>query len=187
MRLKSWKVLPLLLVILSVLCVVAPAQGALYKGDWCSFEAPYGYTVFSEDDDSVILQKVVSSNPPLLMQLAVFRDEDMSSSDSTLKLTLEMLIDTFAEGLQEDGLIGDCTGNATDIATHMMDGLHGRTAYNVRIHDYPYAKILGYAWGENNDVVYMSLLWSGSQVPYKDADYVVKPIGDAYRTFKYYG
>ena len=60
MRLKLWMVLPLILVILSVQCVVAPAQGGLYKCDWCSFEAPDGCTVASEDDDLVILQKVVS-------------------------------------------------------------------------------------------------------------------------------
>jgi len=195
MRLKSWKVLPLVLVILLVLCVVTPAQGALYyKGDWCSFEVPDGFTVAIADDNSVILQKVVSSDPLVLIQLAFdrFEDEDMSSSDYALKHLLEIYIDGFAEGLQDDGYIGDCTDAATDV----FDGLHGRTAVDVRTYDYPYAEIIGQAWGENNDVVVlMSHYWAGPQVPYeyefpyefKDVDYLLEPLNDVYRTFEYYG
>jgi len=156
------------------------AQGTSYKGDWCSFEAPDGCYVISEDDTSVTLQKVVSSN--LLMQLVVVRTEDISSSDYMLKLALKIFTDSFVEVLQDAGYIGDCTGDATD----MIDGLQGRTAYNARIYDYPYVDIFGYAWGKNNDVVVMSLCWSGSQVPSMDTDYLIEPITDPYTSFRYY-
>ena len=87
--------------------------------------------------------------------------------------------------LQDDGLIGDCTSDTIDV----LDGLHGRTAYRIRTYDSPYSETFGYVWCEGdvwrkgNDIVFMSLAWSGSQVPYKDTDYLTKP----YRTFKYYG
>ena len=109
-----------------------PVIGALYKGDWCSFEAPDGYTVLSEDDTLVVLQKVVSSN--LWMQLKVCRGEDVSSSDYMLQLALKAFTDGFVERLQDGGHIGDCAGATTD----MVGGSHGRTVWEVRTyHGHP--------------------------------------------------
>ena len=193
MRLKSWKVLPLLLVILLVLCVVVPAQGGLYykpaegvwqyKGDWCSFEVPDGFTVTSEQNTLVILQKVVPSVPPYetAAQILVFRSGYASDPGTNIRLLLESYTDIFVDELQDAGYVGEhCTSYKID----MVDGLHGRTYYRIRTYDSPYSETFGYIWRENNnDIVLMSLAWSGSQVPYKDVNYLTKP----YRTFKYYG
>ena len=157
---------------------VAQVVGSLYKGDWCSFVAPFGYTVVSKDNNLVVLQKVVS--PDLWVQLTVTRAEDVGSSDHTLKDVLNWYTDRVEKKAQGSGHAGGCAGAATD----MIDGLRGRTAHNTRMYDYPYMSIFGYAWGENDDVVVMSLCWFGSQVPHKGGEYLTEPLGVAYRSFK---
>lgn len=183
MRSESWKLKgwPVILIILSFILIVAPAQGTLHSNDWCSFEAPNGYAVVSEDNATIVLQQVVS--PYLVMQLMVYRVENASSSDSKLQLALDSFVDSLEEGLIDGGAIGNRTSKTTD----MFDGVQGRTAYSVRMYSDPYADIMGYSWGESNDAIVMSICWTGSQVPYKYANYLTEPLLDAYNSFAYKG
>jgi len=189
MRLKSWKVLPLLLAILSVLCVVSSAQGTLYKGDWCSFEVPDGCTVTSESPFAVLLEKPVSPDTGVGMHLDIMRCKDVAAMNrdeyiSSLEERLQTI--AIAEEIsqrQRGGILGDCIYAKTGLA----DGLHGKTAFDIRYYDYPNMKILSYFWVEGNDAVRMRLRWIGPRSLDLDPDDTIKPLNDAYRTFKYYG
>jgi hypothetical protein len=151
-----------------------------YKGDWCSFIMPSGYTIINEND-TIVLQKVIA--PDLWMQITACRAKNLDGSDHTLKDILKWYSDNVEKEAQDSGHIGECAGAAIDI----MDGLYGRTAYNSRIYNYPYMSVFGYAWSENNDVVVMSICWFGAQIPNKSMRYLIEPLGIAYRAFKYYG
>jgi len=202
MRLKSWKAPALILVILSVvilsvLYVVVPAQGTFYEGDWCSFKAPDGCIVTFESDGKVILEKLVSPDPELRMELVVdrfeFEDrirfeeyEDWTSSDEELRWDLEHFRGFDEVYLQGEGIIGECT-YSEGLFPEVIDGSQGRTATDLRWYEHPNAKILIYEWAEGNDTVRITLRWLGLQALYLDTDDTIEPLNDAYDTFEYYG
>jgi len=158
----------------------SPPSSNTYIGDWCSFEAPENYIVYSEDSDSVILQKIISTD--LIMQLTVCRTVG-DSTDTMLKFALKTYTTSFVEAVQK-GFVEDCVG---EDEINMIEGIQGRTAYNVVICLSPYIYVYGYTWGEGDNIVVMSLCWMGSGAEDKDTNYLIEPIGNAYKSFRYYG
>ena len=202
MRLKSWKVPALILVILSVVIlsvpyVVVPARGSqLYEGDWCSFEVPDGCTVSSEDNDMITLDKDISDYEWMTLSVHRFRDvikpsDDVDDLDYKLRQHLEKFISRFEKILQGERLIGDRIYSVYESPEiKIKDGSHGRTAYDIREYENPDGEIMCYTWAEGDDIVRITLYridlfsyWMGPPDSSFDPE---GTINDAYESFVYY-
>jgi len=189
MRLRSWKATVIILVILSVVILsvsyaVIPARGTLYKGDWCSFKIPDESIVVYEDDDKIVLEKYISDE---YIRLLVNRFKDVispsgdaDSLDHALHKHLEESIFGDEEYLLNTGLISHRSSGFD--YPYIADGTRGRTAYDTWSYMDPDGMIFGYSWAEGNDVLTMTLCWTGTE--YLDP---VDVLGGAYNSFVYHG
>jgi len=141
------------------------------------------------------LEKPVSPDTGLGMKLGVLyfkgatgatameRDEYVSSLDDKLQTQAN----SQEEALQDEGIIGDCIYAKPALETGVIDGLRGKTSFDIRWYEHPNAKILWYFWVEGNDLGGINLQWTGPRSLDLDTDDTIEPLNDAYDTFEYYG